>query len=606
MRRVRLGTILTTLVLVTSVPLAVLAGWLTRTSGLQQQALVHAQNVEKARAVSAAIDLEVERTMGALAALSTLDPIDHADLRHFTEIAARLLPIHPSWQAVRLVDPQRRVVASTFPGDVLFGDPVWVDEIVQTKRSGVSTVRRWRTAEWIVNIGVPVIRGGSVRYVLAARVTAAGLTASLLRQQAPEGGVLTLLDVNQTIIARTRNADRYVGATPTADFAERARNAPSGSWRTVLLEGTPAYSAWFRSPVTGWTVGLGMPSETIDRPLRRRATAIITAGIGTLGIGLAIALVLGRRIVRAETGAAAAAKALARGEHVPVIRSTIAELDDLGVALRDAAEILDQRLRERDAAAEALSRAKDNFIATVSHELRTPLNAIYGWVAMLRTGSLDGPRQQHALEVIERNARAQSQVVEDLLDMSSIIHGRLRLDSGPVDLAAVVRAAVDVSTPMTSQPRASVVVHDPGQPVMVTGDATRLQQIMWNLIANAVKFTPAGGRIEVTTSVEGEQAVVAVADNGEGISPEFLPHVFDRFRQETEHVTRQHSGLGIGLALAKYLTELQGGTIEARSAGKGRGSTFIVRFPLTGGNGGAGGNGVYNGATKATEGNGEQ
>jgi signal transduction histidine kinase len=584
MGRVRLGTILTTLVLVTSVPLAVLAGWLTRTSGLQQQALIHAQNVDRARAVSAAIDLEVERTMGALAALSTLEPIDQ-DLEHFTEIAARLLPIHPSWQAVRLLDPRLRVVASTLPDDAVFGDPEWIDRIVQTRRGGVSTVRRWVTGEWIVNIGVPVIRGGTVRYVLAARVTATALTASLLRQQAPEGGVLTLLDVNQTIVARTRNADRYVGAKPTADFAERARNAPAGSWRTVLLEGTPVYSAWFRSPVTGWTVGLGMPSEEIDRPLRRRAAAIITVGIGTLGMGLLIALVLGRRIVRAETGAAAAAKALARGEHVPVVRSTIAELDDLGVALRDAAEILDQRLRERDAAAEALSRAKDNFIATVSHELRTPLNAIYGWVAMLRTGSLDSARQQHALEVIERNARAQSQVVEDLLDMSSIIHGRLRLEWQPVDLAAVVRSAVDVSTPVTGQPRAGVTVRDPGRPVMVNGDATRLQQIIWNLIANALKFTPAGGQIEVTTSVEGSQAVVRVTDNGEGISPEFLPHVFDRFRQEAEQVTRQHSGLGIGLALAKYLTELQGGTIEALSAGKGLGSTFTVRFPLKRGNG---------------------
>ena len=580
MRRVRLGTILTTLVLVTSVPLAVLAGWLTWSSGTQQQALIHAQNIEKARAVSAAIDLEVERTMGALVALSTLDPVDQPDLRHFTQIAARLLPIHPSWQAVRLIDPELRLLASTLPDDVIFGDPEWIRRIFETRRGAVSTARKWKSGEWVVNIGVPVLRGETVRYVLASRVTAAALTDSLRRQHAPEGGVLTLLDVEQTIVARTRNADRYIGGKPTADFVERARQDPAGSWRTVLLEGTPAYSAWFRSPVTGWTVGLGMPSEEIDRPLRRRALAMITAGIGTLGVGLLIALVLGRRIVRAETGAAEAAKALARGEPVPAVHSTIAELDDLGVALREAAGILDQRLRERDAAAEALSRAKDNFIATVSHELRTPLNAIYGWVAMLRTGSLDGARQQHALEVIERNARAQSQVVEDLLDMSSIIHGRLRLEPRPIDLAGVVRAALDMSTPANGQRKAAITVRDPPCPVIVSGDAARLQQIMWNLITNAQKFTPSDGRINVETTVEGNHGVVTVTDDGEGIAPEFLPHVFDRFRQETEHVTRQHSGLGIGLALAKTLTELQGGTIEARSDGKGRGATFIVRFPL--------------------------
>jgi hypothetical protein len=304
MRRVRLGTILTTLVLVTSVPLAALAGWLTWSSGTQQQALIHAQNVERARAVSAAIDLEVERTMGALVALTTLDPIDQADLKHFTEIAARLLPIHTSWQAVRLIDPHARIVASTYAGDEIVGDAEWIGRIFTSQRGGVSTVRRWRSGDWVVNIGVPVVRRGGVRYVLAARVTAAALTDSLRRQQAPEDGVLTLLDEDHTIIARTRNADRYVGGKPTADFIERARTNPSGSWRTVLLEGVPAYSAWFRSPVTGWTVGLGMPSEEIDRPLRRRTLEIICAGIGTLGAGLLIALILGSRIVRAETGAA--------------------------------------------------------------------------------------------------------------------------------------------------------------------------------------------------------------------------------------------------------------------------------------------------------------
>ena len=166
---------------------------------------------------------------------------------------------------------------------------------------------------------------------------------------------------------------------------------------------------------------------------------------------------LGRSIVRAQIAAAASARALARGEQVPILRSYIAEVGDLGAALRDAAEILDQRIRERDAAAEALSRAKDNFIATVSHELRTPLNAIYGWVAMLRTGTLDPARQQHALQVIERNARAQSQVVEDLLDMSSIVHGRLRLATEPVDLAAVVRTAIDLITPAAGERQTSII-----------------------------------------------------------------------------------------------------------------------------------------------------
>jgi signal transduction histidine kinase len=580
MGRIRLGIILTALILVTSVPLALLAAWLTRTSGVQQRALIDAQNIEKARAVSAAIDLEVERTMGGLAALSTLEPIDSADPAHFTAIASRMLPIHPAWQAVRLIDPSLRVVAATDAPAALVGSTDWVSEIFRTGRGSVSTLRRSASGEWVLNVGVAVERAGKVRYVLAARLRAAALTESLRRQLAPEGGVLTLLDAEQTILARTRNDDRFVGRQPTADFVERARRDPSGSWKTVLLEGTPAYSAWYRSPSTGWTVGLGMPSESIDRPLRRRAAAIITVGATALGAGLLIALLLGHSIVRAQVGAGTAARALARGEAVPVVRSYIAEADELGLALREAAKILEDRIRERDAAAEALSRAKDAFIATVSHELRTPLNAIYGWVAMLRTGTLDPDRQAHALRVIERNARAQSQVVEDLLDMSSIVHGRLRLESRAVDLAAVVQSAVDLITPAAGERRTSVSVRAPEGPVMVSGDPARLQQIIWNLVSNALKFTRADGRIDVAIALEGNDAVVTVTDDGEGIAPEFVPHVFDRFRQESDQVTRPHSGLGIGLALAKTLTELQNGTIEARSDGKGRGSTFTVRLPL--------------------------
>jgi signal transduction histidine kinase len=580
MRRVRLGTILTTLVLVTSVPLAGLAAWLSWTSGAQQQALIAAQNIEKVRIVSSSIDTEIERTWGGLATLGTLAPLGAADVSRFSEIATRMLPVHPAWDAVRLIDRTQQVIASTEPGDQIFGDPEWIGRIFETGSNAVSTLRQSRSGQWVVNVGMPVVRAGKVQYVLAARLRARALTTSLLRQQPPDGGVLTLLDVNHAIIARTRNEELYLGRQATPDFVARVRAATFGSQRAVMLEGTPAYSAWFRSPVTGWTTALGTPSESIDGPLRRRAAVLIAAAVGTLGVGLVIAILLGRSIVRAQVGAAVAARALARGEPVPVVRSYIADLDDLGVALRDAAAILEQRLRERDAAAEALSRAKDNFIATVSHELRTPLNAIYGWVAMLRTGSLDAARQEHALKVIERNARAQSQVVEDLLDMSSIVHGRLRLETVPVDLSAVVRIAVDAVTPIATERVISINVTGAQTPLMVTGDPARLQQILWNLLANGLKFTPSQGRIDVSVGTDGDQAVVTVADNGEGIAPEFLPHVFDHFRQESEQLTRQHSGLGIGLALARNLTELQAGTITAMSQGKGTGSTFTVRFPL--------------------------
>ncbi len=582
MRRVPLRLILTALVVVTSAPLAGFAAWLTWTSGRQQQALVEAQNIERVRATSAAIDLEVERTMGALGVLARLDPIDLADHAHFTQISARMVPLNPSWRAIRLIDPSLRIVANTDPSAPVLVKPEWARQIFETGRGGVSTVRQDpSTGEWVVNVGIPVVRGGKVRYVLGARLRAAALGEMLLRQEPPEGGVLTLLDSEQTIIARTRNADRYVGGLPAPDFLERSRaGGASGTWRGTLLEGTPAYSAWCRSELTGWTLGLGMPSASIDGPVRRRTAAMVGAGLATLGTGLLIAILLGRSIVRAQVAAAASARALARGEPVPIVHSYIKDADELGVALQDAAKILEQRIQERDAAAAALNRAKDDLVATVSHELRTPLNAIYGWVAMLRTGTLDAARQAHALDVIERNARAQSQVVEDLLDMSSIVHGRMRLSRQPVDVTTVVRAAVDLVAPAGGSRRTRLVVRTGDESVVVTGDPARLQQIVWNLVANAMKFTPADGRIEVSVGKDGGDAVVTVSDTGEGIAPEFLPHVFDRFRQETEQVTRQHSGLGIGLSLAKTLAEMHGGSIKAESAGKGLGATFTVRLPL--------------------------
>ena len=213
--------------------------------------------------------------------------------------------------------------------------------------------------------------------------------------------------------------------------------------------------------MTGWTVGVGLPSAPLDRPIRRSFVMLIALGVAILGAGIVLATYLSRGIVRTHTGAAHSARLLARGEPVQLFRSRIAEADDLAIALGEAAAILQTRMRERDEAqqevdrnraallaqeqagrrdAEALSRAKDEFVATVSHELRTPLNAIYGWVALLKTGQLDPDRYGHALEVIERNTRAQAQLIDDLLDMSRMIRGTLRLDMRPVVLVGGPRS----------------------------------------------------------------------------------------------------------------------------------------------------------------------
>ncbi|MGH7386360.1 MAG: ATP-binding response regulator, partial [Candidatus Rokuibacteriota bacterium] len=231
------------------------------------------------------------------------------------------------------------------------------------------------------------------------------------------------------------------------------------------------------------------------------------------------------------------------------------------------------------AEAESANRMKDEFLATVSHELRTPLNAILGWSHILRGAKPDEGTLARAVEVIERNAHTQAQLIEDILDASRVITGSLRLNRNPVDLAAVINTAVD-SVRLAAEAKAIqlVVILDPSARHL-TGDASRLQQVVWNLLANAIKFTSAGGRVEVRLERAGGQAQITVTDTGEGVAAEFLPFIFDRFRQADSTITRRHGGLGLGLAIVRHLIELHEGTIQAQSAGEGYGTSFIIRLP---------------------------
>jgi signal transduction histidine kinase len=239
------------------------------------------------------------------------------------------------------------------------------------------------------------------------------------------------------------------------------------------------------------------------------------------------------------------------------------------------------KLETQVAEAEAANRMKDQFLSTVSHELRTPLNAILGWVHMLRRSELDEATVASALETIERNARAQAQLVNDILDMSRVITGRLRLNVGPVDMAAVINQAIDsVQVAADSKNIRLGVILDPTARHL-SGDASRLQQAIWNLLSNAIKFTPSGGRVEVRLERDGADALIQVSDTGEGISREVIPFIFDRFRQADGTISRRHGGLGLGLAIVRHLIEMHGGTAEVESAGEGCGATFTLRLPLT-------------------------
>jgi PAS domain S-box-containing protein len=230
--------------------------------------------------------------------------------------------------------------------------------------------------------------------------------------------------------------------------------------------------------------------------------------------------------------------------------------------------------------AEEANRIKDEFLATLSHELRTPLTAIIGWSAMLRGNKFDEAATANALETIERNAKAQGQIIEDLMDVSRIITGKLRLDVQTIELASLVTASVDAIRPAADarQIRLQALLDPQAGPV--SGDPSRLQQVIWNLLTNAVKFTPKGGRVQVRLERVNSHVEITVSDTGQGIAPEFLPHVFDRFRQADQTYTRTHGGLGLGLSIVRQLVELHGGTVHAESTGLGQGATFVVQLPV--------------------------
>ena len=274
------------------------------------------------------------------------------------------------------------------------------------------------------------------------------------------------------------------------------------------------------------------------------------------------------------------------GSHVPILLGA-AQLESDEIAwvcfvldLTESKQI-EALLRQQAEALAHANRLKDEFLATVSHELRTPLNAMLGWATMLRGKQMDEATQQRAIETIERNARAQNQLIDDLLDVSRIITGKLRLDVRPVVLVSVLEAAIDSIRPAAEAKniRLQSLLDPAAGPV--SGDPDRLQQVFWNLLSNAVKFTPKGGRIQLRLERINSHVEITVSDTGQGISAEFLPYVFDRLQQADSTTTRAHGGLGLGLAIVRHLVELHGGQVQVASAGEGKGTTFMVNLPIT-------------------------
>jgi signal transduction histidine kinase len=383
------------------------------------------------------------------------------------------------------------------------------------------------------------------------------------------GGSIWVFHPDGVVLFREPSPVNAVGdsaiGNPIFDAARKAAGGGTLEAR-VLKDGPALLSAFRRMSTPPLIVAVSLDRDTVLQEWRRDVRRSLVGFAVLAGIVSALLLVLFRQS-DARTNAE---RQLREAQQLEAIRLREAN-DRLTAALA-----IEQRAhREADAA----SRLKDEFLMTLSHELRTPLSAIYGWARLLVSGKLDHERQAAAIETIERSARHQSRVIDDLLDVSRAIVGKLRLEIGPVSLTDVLGDALEIVRPAADakQIRLDASVEPGVGPV--AGDHDRLHQIVWNLLSNAIKFTPPAGLVIVTLRPIRRAVELAVTDTGVGISPDILPHVFERFRQGHSGPARPHGGLGLGLAIARHLVELHGGSITAESAGEGRGSTFRVRLP---------------------------
>jgi signal transduction histidine kinase len=399
-------------------------------------------------------------------------------------------------------------------------------------------------------------------------------------------------------------------------------------YRTVFSVCAESITMIATGAVYGWLGGshVALDESTLPKPLVGAIVTyfVVNTGLVAMAIGLSIGrspaivwrdefLWSGVSYMVAGTAGAAAAVVIARGNHWKAIlllapvyltyrsyqmfvgrledqRRHVTETERLHHQAVDALTQLRAAERERNqfleseqaarASAEQANRLKDEFLAMVSHELRTPLNAVLGWADMLRNGSLDVVRSRRAVHAIYDSAKRQAHLIDELLDVSRIISGKLHLERGAVDLQEIVRSAVEVVQPSAYAKHIDIVSDIDPTVGPFEGDGTRLQQIVWNLLANAVKFTPERGALFLTLRRDSSAVEIAVSDTGIGIPADFLPSVFEAFRQADASSTRRHSGLGLGLSIVKHLVEAHGGSVTADSPGEGRGSTFTVRLPI--------------------------
>ncbi|MDY7227196.1 ATP-binding protein [Hyalangium rubrum] len=548
---------------------------------------------ETSRALALAMDRELRQSIQALEVLAHSESLAAGDLQGFYDTCQAVLHSRSPWTAIGLADVSGQALLSTthplgtpLPG---VADRAYFHAVVQTGQPAVSDFLATRAkGQQTVVVAVPVQREGRLSGVLVAVYDLSTLGQLWSEQRLPEGWVGTVVDNEGIILSRSRGASQYVGVRARQQFIDHIRSSPEAFFPSVTVDGMEVFSAITRSQMAPWTVALSAPQAAFSAPLNRSLLGVLAIGLVCCLIAVAWATWVARRITHPLRALARAAgdSAATPAAFTQVGPTGISELERLRAAL----ERTTTQVAEREAAlraqmgaaqsaraeAEAANRAKDQFLAMLGHELRNPLAAITSGVKLIAMAK-EEPRRERARALVERQALHLARLVDELLDVARVNTGRIQLQKRKVELAESVRRAIATLEVAGRTQGHQLVVEV--EPLWLEADESRLEQLITNLVTNALKYTPAGGRITVTTREHGRQAELRVSDTGVGLSAEALPRVFELFFQADHTLDRAQGGLGIGLTLVQRLVELHGGTIRAESAGLGHGCTFTVCLP---------------------------
>ncbi|MEJ8838309.1 hybrid sensor histidine kinase/response regulator [Ramlibacter sp. AN1133] len=577
-------------------PLAIVAGVVLAYLTSERQRDARDTALAVSRALGTAVDAELRATVGVLQSLALTDELEPGRLREFHALARRIAD-GQGWRTIILADGSGRIVLNSAaqPGAA---NPAPVDAAsmrlaIQTRQPVVGGVARGPGGTQAFAVRVPVERGGQLQYVLSAVIPAEHILAVLLRQQVPATSVVSVFDRDLRRVARSK---AFPGDRPSPSLqALLAQGRMEDTALTTTLEGTRSHTGYARLPRWGWVVATGISADDADSGLYGVLGAVGAGLLASLGLAAFLAWYFARDVTEPIDALKAAAGALGRGEPVRLPHLDVAELDDVGAALARASADRERAAQERRAAeaeretllaratealqrAEEAGRSKDEFLAMLGHELRNPLAPMATALhLMARKGD---PATSREREVMERQVAHMKRLVDDLLDVSRITGKRLEMRIQPLHLADLVRHAAQAAQPGLGLRRLELQLADDADTLWVLADEVRLAQVLHNLLGNAIKFTGPQGTVTLALARSGDAAEVSVGDDGVGMPPEVLEHVFDLFYQAPQGSDRSRGGLGLGLAIVRSLIEMHGGHVDASSPGEGGGSTFTVRLPL--------------------------